>query len=98
MMATFVVLAKFTDQGIRNVKQTINRAESFKQLAAMTGIRVKSIYWTLGRYDLVAICDVPDDEDATALSLSISSRGNVRCETLRAFSFDEMKKILSKMV
>jgi len=97
-MATFVVLAKFTDQGIRNVKQTINRAESFKQLAAMTGIRVKSIYWTLGRHDLVAICDVPDDEDATALSLSISSRGNVRCETLRAFSFDEMKKILSKMV
>ena len=97
-MATFVVLAEFTDQGMRNVKQTINRAESFKQMAAMAGIRVKSIYWTLGRHDLVAICDVPEDEDAAALSLSISSRGNVRCETLRAFSFNEMKKIVAKMV
>jgi len=97
-MPTFVVLASFTDQGIRNVKETIGRAESFKQMAAMAGIKVKSIYWTLGRHDLVAICDVPDDEDATALSLSISSRGNIRCETLRAFSFDEMKNILGKMV
>ena len=97
-MATFVLLAEFTDQGIRNVKETISRAESLKQMAAMAGIRVKSIYWTLGRHDLVAICDVPDDEDAAALALSISSRGNIRCETLRAFSFDEMKKIVAKMV
>jgi len=97
-MATFVLLASFTDQGIRNVKETISRAESFKQMAAMAGVRVKSIYWTLGRHDLVAICDVPEDEDATALSLSISFRGNIRCETLRAFSFDEMKNILAKMV
>jgi len=97
-MAIFVVLASFTDQGIRNVKETIGRAESFKQMAAMAGIKVKSIYWTLGRHDLVAICDVPDDEDATALSLSLSSRGNIRCETLRAFSVDEMKKIIAKMV
>ena len=97
-MATFVFLASFTDQGIRNVKETIGRAESFKQMAAMAGIRVKSIYWTLGQHDLVAICDVPEDEDATALSLSLSARGNIRCETLRAFSFDDMKKILTKMV
>ena len=97
-MPTFVVLASFTDQGIRNVKETIGRAESFKQMAAMAGIKVKSIYWTLGRHDLVAICDVPEDEDATALSLSVSSRGNIRCETLRAFSFEEMKKIIAKMV
>lgn len=97
-MPTFVVLAEFTEQGIRNVKETISRAESFKQMGAMAGIRIKNMYWTLGRYDLIAICDVPDDESATALSLSVSSRGNVRCETLRAFSFDEMKNILTKMV
>ena len=96
-MPTFVVLAEFTDQGIRNVKETISRAESFKQMAAMAGIKIKNMYWTLGRHDLIAICDVPDDESATALSLSVSSRGNVRCETLRAFSFDEMKNILTKM-
>ncbi len=97
-MATFIVLAGFTDQGIRNVKETIGRADAFKQMAAKTGITVKDMYWTLGRHDIVGICEAPDDETATALSLSVASRGNVRTETLRAFSFDEMKKILGKMV
>jgi uncharacterized protein with GYD domain len=94
----FVVLAGFTDQGIRNVKETIGRAEAFKEMAKKTGITVKDLYWTLGKYDVVAICEAPDDESATALSLSLCSRGNVRSETLRAFSFEEMKKILGKMV
>lgn len=97
-MATFVVLAGFTDQGIRNVKETISRADAFKEMASKTGVTVKDMYWTLGRHDIVAICEVPDDEAATALSLSVASRGNVRSETLRAFSFDEMKKILGRMV
>ena len=97
-MATFVVLATFTDQGMKNVKQTIERADAFKQMAQKTGATVKDIYWTLGSRDIVAICEAPDDEAATALALSVSSRGNVRSETLRAFSFDEMKKILGKLV
>jgi uncharacterized protein with GYD domain len=97
-MATFVVLAGFTDQGIRNVKETVSRAEAFKEMAKKTGVTVKDIYWTLGQYDIVAVCEASDDESATALSLSVCSRGNVRSETLRAFSFDEMKKVLGKMV
>jgi len=56
------------------------------------------MYWTLGRHDIVAICEVPDDEAVTAFSLSVASRGFMRLETLRAFSFDEMKKILARMV
>ena len=59
---------------------------------------VKDIYWTLGSYDVVAICEAPDDESASALALSVGSRGKVRSDTLRAFSFDEMKRILDKMV
>jgi len=86
-MATFIVLASFTDQGIHEVKETISRAEAFKD-----------IYWTLGSHDVVAICEGPDDESASALALSVGSRGKVRSETLRAFSFDEMKSILGKMV
>ncbi|MGA8689239.1 MAG: GYD domain-containing protein [Methyloceanibacter sp.] len=82
----------------RPVKETIGRAEAFKEMAKKTGITVKDLYWTLGKYDIVAICEAPDDERATALSLSLCSRGNVRSETLRAFSFEEMKKILGKMV
>ena len=87
-----------TDQGIRNVKETIGRAEAFKEMAEKSGITVKDLYWTLGQYDVIAVCEGPDDEAATALSLSVSSRGNVRSQMLRAFSFDEMKLILGKMV
>jgi uncharacterized protein with GYD domain len=97
-MATFVVLAGFTEQGIRNVKETVTRAEAFKDLARKSGVTVKDMYWTLGRHDVVALCEAPDDETLTALMLSVSSRGYVRSETLRAFSFDEMKKVLDKMV
>ena len=97
-MAQFVVLAGFTDQGIRKVKETVSRAEAFKEMAKKSGVTVKDMYWTLGRYDVIAICEAPDDEAATALSLSVCSRGNVRSPTLRAFSFDEMKTILGKMV
>jgi len=97
-MATFIVLATFTDKGVGKVKDTIGRAEKFKEIAKKSGIAVKDLYWTLGSHDVVAICEAPDDESATAFSLSVCSRGNVRSETLRAFSFDEMKTILSKMV
>ena len=97
-MATFVVLANFTEQGIRNVKETINRAEAFKDLAKKSGVTVKEMFWALGRHDIVVICDAPDDDTLTALMLSVASRGYVRSETLRAFSFDEMKKVFGKMV
>ncbi len=97
-MATFVVLGGFTHQGIRNVKETISRAEIFKKMAEKTGVTIKDMYWTLGRHDIITICEAPDDETATTLMLSATSLGNVRSETLRAFSFDEMKKILGKMV
>jgi len=97
-MATFVVLASYTDQGIRSVKEAMTRVEVLKEMAKKAGVTVKDMYWTLGRHDIITICEAPDDETLTALMLSATSRGNVRSETLRAFSFDEMKNILSKMV
>jgi uncharacterized protein with GYD domain len=97
-MATFVVLSSFTEPGIRNVKETINRAEAFKEMAKKVGLAVKDMYWTLGRYDMVVTCEAPDDATATALMLSVASRGFVRSETLRAFSFADMNKVLGKMV
>ncbi len=97
-MATFIVLANFTDQGIKNVKETVGRAEAFKEMARKTGVTVKELYWTLGSRDIVAICEAPDADAATALSLSVASRGNVKSETLRGFSLAEMHKIIGKMV
>ena len=97
-MATYIILGNFTEQGIKNVADSPKRADAVKAMAQKLGITPKDIYWTLGAHDIVAICEAPDDETATALSLSVASRGNVRSETLRAFSFDEMKKVLGKMV
>jgi uncharacterized protein with GYD domain len=97
-MAAFVVLGCFTDQGIRSVKDTAKRAEAFQQTAKKTGATVKDVYWTLGQYDVVAVCDAPDDATASALVYSLASLGNVRTQTLRAFSQAEIGAILGKMV
>ena len=96
-MATFVVLGCFSDQGIRHVKDSPKRAEAFKAMAAKHGVTVKHLYWTLGQYDIVSICEAPDDESASALAFSVGSLGNLRTETLRAFSHSEIGAILAKM-
>lgn len=96
-MATFVMLASFTEQGVRNVKDTTKRADAFKEMAQRAGVTIRDVYWTLGQYDIVAIGETPDDEAATALSLSLASQGNVRTQTLRAFSRNEMDAIIGRM-
>jgi uncharacterized protein with GYD domain len=96
-MATYIILANFTEQGIRNVKDTTNRAEAFKDLAQKAGVTVKEQYWTLGAYDIVAIVEAPDDIAVTAVGLSVGALGNVRTQTLRAFSKAEMATIVGKM-
>ena len=96
-MATYIALSSFTDQGIRNVKDTTKRADAVKDAAKKFGANMTQIYWTLGHYDLVAIIEAPDDKSATAFALAIGAAGNVRTETLRAFSKEEMNGILAKM-
>ncbi len=97
-MATYIVLANFTEHGIRSVKDTTRRADAFKDLAKMFGISVKDIYWTLGRYDIVTTIEAPDEMSVTALGLSLGKSGNIRTETLRAFSQDEMSAVLEKVM
>jgi uncharacterized protein with GYD domain len=97
IMATYLVLVNFTDQGIRNVRDTRKRAEAFKEAAKQLGVAVKDVYWTLGQYDVVTILDAPDAATVTALNLSVASQGNVRTQTLAAFSAIEIGGILDKM-
>jgi uncharacterized protein with GYD domain len=97
-MATYVVLTKFTDQGIRSAKDSPKRAEAFKKMAETFGATVRELFWTQGRYDIVAIVEAPDEISVTALNLSISALGNVRTESLRAFSATEMMTIVNKMI
>ena len=97
-MVTYVVLSKFTDQGIRNAKESPKRADAFKQMAKTFGVTVKEIFWTQGRYDVVTILEAPDESSAMSLNLSLGALGNVRTESLRAFSAVEMTMIVGKMV
>ena len=96
-MATYIALSRFTDQGIRSVKDTTKRAAAVQEAAARFGARLTQIYWTLGHYDLVTIIEASDEQAATAFALSIASAGNIRMETLRAFNRDEMGGILGKL-
>jgi uncharacterized protein with GYD domain len=96
-MATYIVLNSFTDQGIRSVKDTTKRADAVRGLAKKFGVTAKEFYWTLGSYDVVAIYDAPDDASMTALGLAIGALGNVRTQTLRAFSREEMNGVLAKL-
>ena len=96
-MATYIVLSSFTDQGVRNVKDTTKRADAVRELAKKFGATAKEIFWTLGRYDVVAIFEAPDDASMTALGLALGAAGNVRTQTLRAFSKEEMNGVLAKL-
>jgi uncharacterized protein with GYD domain len=96
-MATYIVLTNYTDQGIRSVKDTTKRADAVRELAKKFGATVREFYWTMGKYDLVVIFEAPDDAAMTALSLTIASAGNVRTQTMRAFSRDEVNGLLAKV-
>ena len=95
-MATFITLVNFTDQGVRNVKESPNRLEAFKATAEKLDVAVKSAYWTVGNYDLVLVLE-GSDEAVTAALLKVGSLGNIRTQTLRGFSADQMRKIISSM-
>jgi uncharacterized protein with GYD domain len=97
-MVTYVVLAKFTDQGIRNAKQSPKRADAFKKMAKTFGVTVKDIFWTQGRYDIVTVVEAPDESCVMSLNLSLGALGNVRTETMRAFSAAEMTTIVGEML
>jgi uncharacterized protein with GYD domain len=97
-MATYVILGQFSDQGIRNVQKTTERAQALKEMAKRAGVTIKEVYWTLGHHDVVTIAEAPDDESLTALLLSAAALGNLRTQSLRAFTAEEMGRILGKMV
>ena len=96
-MPTYVALINWTDQGIRTVRETLDRADKFEQLAQKHGASLEQVYWTVGPYDIVAIIEAPNDESATAVLLEGSSLGNIRTITLRAYDRDEMSGIIQRL-
>lgn len=96
-MPTYVTLMRYTDQGIRNIKESPARLEAAKKMAQAAGAEIKSFYLALGKYDAVVIIDGPDDETAARLTLTFGSQGNVRTETLRVFTETEFRKVISSL-
>ena len=94
-MATYIVLLRYTHQGITNVKQGPARIDAAKQAFRAMGAEMKAVYSVMGQYDAVAITEAPDDETMTKIALALGSQGNVRSETLRAFTEDEFRKIVA---
>jgi uncharacterized protein with GYD domain len=96
-MAKYIVLGNWTDQGMRNAKDTVRRYEQVRDDMRQMGVGFDSVYWTMGRHDIVAVLDAPDDATVTTALLNLGSAGNVSTETLRAFSADEMGEILKNL-
>ncbi len=93
-MPTYVILYRFTDEGLKSIKDTVKRAREVRAENEKRGFKVIGMYWTQGRYDLVAVMDAPSEEAMTAGLFSVAEAGNVHSETLRAFTEAEMEKAL----
>ena len=97
-MAKYVLLLRYTDQGIRSVKDTTKRAAAFREnTAGKFGVRVSELLWTLGQYDMVCLAEAPNEEAMAACSLGLATMGNVKIQTLRAFDSSEVEALLKKL-
>jgi uncharacterized protein with GYD domain len=95
-MPTYVSLIQWTDQGIMGYRDTVARAEAFRNALSQAGGQVRELLWTLGEYDIVAVIDTPDDESAMALLLQTASLGNVRTQTMRAMGREEISAVIAR--
>ncbi|MBV8124502.1 MAG: GYD domain-containing protein [Burkholderiaceae bacterium] len=96
-MGTYITLLNFTEQGARTIKDTVKRYEIAAKAGQEYGVKFKTVHWTLGQYDLVCEIEAKDEAGLAAFTLAMASQGNVRFQTLRAFSADEMKGFIAKM-
>ena len=96
-MPRYVILLNWTDTGVANVKDTVNRYHAAKEMLESKGGSFEAVAWTIGPYDLVSIVDVPDEETGAAFNLQLAASGNLRSVTMRAFNEDEMSGIIKKM-
>ena len=96
-MATYVTLLRYTEQGVRNIKESPNRVDAAKKAFQAAGGELKQFYLAMGRYDAIIVGELPDDETAARIALSTGSLGNVRTETMRVFTESEFRKIVGSL-
>ncbi len=96
-MATYVSLLRWTDQGIRTVKDSPKRVDAAKRMFEASGGAMRQFYLLMGGYDMLVISDAPDDEAAGTIALALGALGNVRTETFRAFTESEFRKLVGSL-
>ena len=96
-MRSYVILSSWTDQGIKNSRDTIKRAKHFRALIESRGGKVREHLYTLGEYNIVTVAEFPDDETAAAAVLTLAKLGNVRAKTMRAYTDDETAAIIAQL-
>jgi len=96
-MATYILLLRFTQKGIENIKESPARHDASVQAFQAMGAELKEMYLVMGQYDVVLVAEAPDDETITKLALSLGSKGAIRTETLRAYTEDEYRKIIAAL-
>ncbi len=93
-MATFIALLDYTDQGVKNLRESPQRADAFNEYAEKAGVRIAGQYWTIGSHDGVLILEAPSDEAAASVLLHLAESGNVRTTTLRAYEWAEAQELI----
>ena len=96
-MPTYISLVRYTDQGMRNIKESPKRLDAAKKTFKAMGGELKQWYLALGRYDAVVISEGPDDETAARLAVAVGAQGNIRTETLRVFTEEEYRKLIAAL-
>src|SRR5438132_14282161 len=95
-MPTYISLVQFTDKGIQAAKETTQRVAAWAARVESMDVSIKQMYWTLGQYDQVCVFEAPDDETAASVLLAADLLGNIRTQTMRAFTTSEMEKSLAR--
>ena len=93
---SYITLMNRTDQGVKNFRDSVDRADTAEVALGPAGIKFKDLYWTVGAYDLIATFEAPDEETLAAALLALAAQGNLRTTTLRAFTADEMRGVIAK--
>jgi uncharacterized protein with GYD domain len=96
-MPTYIALCNWTDQGIRNVKDSPSRLEAAKELHRKHGAELKQFFMTMGGYDMVTVTEAPNDEAVAKILLTLGQSGNLRTTTLKAFTEAEYRQIIGSL-
>lgn len=96
-MPTYISMLRYTQQGISNVKNAPARIDAAKEAYRTAGGELKALYLTLGQYDLVVVAEMPNDDAVARMALALGAQGNIRSETMRAFTETEFRKIVGSL-